>query len=208
MNNTKNDLPFSVKKCTICKAVKPVTEFYKDSQHRDGYYTKCKTCHAKIVRVWQEKNIEKFRELNKKWKGAHKKERAEQAKKRAILSREKEHERGKRYRDAHPETSQNWRKNNKDKIRNYAAARKARLAGNGGDLTVEEWYAILDSYGHKCLCCGRSDVKLTIDHVIPISLGGKHSADNVQPLCGPCNSRKKDKHIDYRKEKYHASSSN
>ena len=99
-----------------------------------------------------------------------------------------------------------WWKNNKDKRRNYAHIRRARTIDNGGNLTVEEWNAILDFYGHKCLCCGRGDVKLTIDHVIPVFHGGKHSADNVQPLCGPCNSRKKDKHIDYRKEYFHETS--
>ena len=31
-------------------------------------------------------------------------------------------------------------------------------------------------------------------------------ADNVQPLCGPCNSSKRDNHIDYRKEYDHETS--
>ena len=206
MNNTKNDLPVRIKKCTVCKVIKPVTEFYRDAQHGDSHYTKCKACHAKFVQAWQTKNFEKFKEMNKNWKSTHKKELAEQAKIHAMAHREQEHERGKRYREMHPETSRNWRKNNKDKIRNYELTRKARMAGNGGNLTVQEWNEILDFYGHKCLCCGRDDVKLTIDHVIPIFHGGTHTADNVQPLCGPCNSRKKDKTIDYRKEKFHAPS--
>jgi 5-methylcytosine-specific restriction endonuclease McrA len=33
-------------------------------------------------------------------------------------------------------------------------------------------------------------------------MGGTHTVDNVQPLCGPCNSRKHANHIDYRKELY------
>jgi 5-methylcytosine-specific restriction endonuclease McrA len=195
------------KLCTICKQVKPIIEFYKDAQRRDGHYTKCKSCHAKLVKNWQTANSERFLDATKKWKREHKKERAEQVRKLAHKYPDRVHANAKRSRERHPETSRNWRKNNKDKTRNYSATRKARLAGNGGDLTVEEWYAILDFYGYKCLCCGRDDVKLTIDHVIPIFNGGRHSADNVQPLCGPCNSRKKDKHIDYRKEKYHAPSS-
>jgi 5-methylcytosine-specific restriction endonuclease McrA len=201
----KQEEPKTEKKCTICKQVKLISEFYKDAQRGDGLTTKCKSCHAKLVKNWQIKNSERFSDANKRWKREHKKERAEHAKKLAHKYPERVHANAKRSRERHPEASRNWRKNNKDKIRNYTATRKARLAGNGGNLTVEEWNAILDFYDHKCLCCGRGDVKLTIDHVIPIFHGGKHSADNVQPLCGSCNSRKKDKHIDYRKEYFHAS---
>lgn len=192
--------------CASCSEVKPLTEFYKDLRRKDGYYTRCKSCHSKSVKKWQMNNSEKFKEINKQWKNSHKKERAEDSKKRARAHREQRREFGRKWRSKYPDYGKNWRKNNLDKIRNYAQIRRARIIGNGGDLTVEEWNDILDFYGHKCLCCGREDVKLTIDHVIPIFLGGKHAADNIQPLCGPCNSRKKDKHIDYRKEKYHAPS--
>lgn len=30
------------------------------------------------------------------------------------------------------------------------------------------------------------------DHVIPLSKGGHHTASNVVPACGPCNSVKSD----------------
>jgi len=43
--------------------------------------------------------------------------------------------------------------------------------------------------GGKCLQCG-SDYNLTIDHVVPISRGGKNIADNMQTMCAPCNVKK------------------
>ena len=49
-----------------------------------------------------------------------------------------------------------------------------------------------------CLCCGKIDVALTMDHVIPLSKGGEHNISNIQPLCGICNSKKNTKAIDYR----------
>ena len=194
------------KRCISCQELKPIADFYKDARGKDGYYARCKVCHAKAVKRWQLENPEKFKEANKRWKKAHKKKRAEESKEWAKSHPEYRYEIGKKWRADNPDYGKNWRINNRDKIRNYSQRRRARIAGNGGELTLEEWNAILDFYGHKCLCCGRDNVKLTIDHVVPIFQGGKHSADNVQPLCGPCNSRKKDKHIDYRKEKYHASS--
>ena len=190
------------KRCSSCKEIKPFSEFYRDSRRGDGYYTKCKKCHNEAVRNWEIKNIEKVKESNKKWKKAHKKQRAEESKSWAQAHPEYRREIGIKWRAEHPDYGKNWQKKNKDKVRNYQLVRRARIAGNGGNLTVEEWNEILDFYGHKCLCCGRDDVKLTIDHVIPIFRGGTHTADNIQPLCGSCNSRKKDKHIDYRKEYY------
>lgn len=44
---------------------------------------------------------------------------------------------------------------------------------------------------YQCQYCG-SRKQLTIDHVIPRSLGGNHSWDNVVIACVGCNSRKGD----------------
>lgn len=57
-------------------------------------------------------------------------------------------------------------------------------------------------YGWTChLCCGRIDPTLqqpddwsaTIDHVLPLSLGGKHSWDNVKPAHRFCNQQRDNK---------------
>ncbi len=45
---------------------------------------------------------------------------------------------------------------------------------------------------YACQYCGCTK-KLTLDHVIPRSKGGKHSWDNVVIACSPCNSRKGDR---------------
>ena len=47
-----------------------------------------------------------------------------------------------------------------------------------------------------CQRCGTT-VRLTIDHVIPMSLGGQHTRENVQLLCAGCNSKKKQNTIRY-----------
>lgn len=76
--------------------------------------------------------------------------------------------------------------------------RRTRKTDAGGSYTLDEWKSLLVHYGYKCLCCGRTDVKLTADHVIPVSRGGSSNIDNIQPLCGACNSRKQDRAVDYR----------
>ncbi len=41
-----------------------------------------------------------------------------------------------------------------------------------------------------CQYCGRKDVPLTIDHVVPRHLGGEHTWTNVVAACPACNHRK------------------
>jgi 5-methylcytosine-specific restriction endonuclease McrA len=43
---------------------------------------------------------------------------------------------------------------------------------------------------YTCQYCGRNDMDLTLDHVIPRRLGGKHSWDNLVTACRVCNHRK------------------
>ena len=44
--------------------------------------------------------------------------------------------------------------------------------------------------GFKCAYCGAKREKLTIDHIIPKSRGGKTNFDNCVSSCKPCNNRK------------------
>ena len=44
--------------------------------------------------------------------------------------------------------------------------------------------------GYQCMYCGTKQQKLTVDHVVPRSQGGKSSFDNCVASCRPCNHRK------------------
>ena len=43
---------------------------------------------------------------------------------------------------------------------------------------------------YTCQYCGRRDVPLTVDHILPKRLGGKHIWTNVVAACPACNHRK------------------
>ncbi|MFH0733909.1 MAG: HNH endonuclease [bacterium] len=49
---------------------------------------------------------------------------------------------------------------------------------------------VLRRDGYKCAYCGRSDLQLTIDHVIPKSKGGEDVWENMVAACLPCNNKK------------------
>lgn len=52
---------------------------------------------------------------------------------------------------------------------------------------------ILVRDGFKCAYCGRERQRLTIDHIIPKSKGGKANFENCVSSCKPCNNKKGDR---------------
>jgi len=77
----------------------------------------------------------------------------------------------------------------------------AKRRGATGTHSLDEWKRLKERYGYICLCCKKREpeVKLTKDHVIPLSKGGTNDISNIQPLCNSCNLRKFTKTEDYRR---------
>lgn len=96
------------------------------------------------------------------------------------------------------EITRRWKQKNLAKHASYEAKRRAAKRKTTGAYTDREWFALLEQCNHRCLCCGREDAKLTVDHVIPLSLGGANDISNIQPLCLTCNDVKGTKSTDYR----------
>jgi 5-methylcytosine-specific restriction endonuclease McrA len=44
--------------------------------------------------------------------------------------------------------------------------------------------------GMKCTYCGDKNARLTIDHIVPKSKGGKSTFENTVAACKPCNNKK------------------
>ena len=50
--------------------------------------------------------------------------------------------------------------------------------------------------GWRCVYCGSSGGRLTLDHVVPRSKGGESVWENVVTACAPCNLRKGDRSLE------------
>lgn len=64
-------------------------------------------------------------------------------------------------------------------------------------LTDKMRYDVLKRDDFKCQKCGisaKDGVKLEVDHIFPVSKGGKTEMSNLQTLCERCNRDKSDKY--------------
>ena len=70
--------------------------------------------------------------------------------------------------------------------------RRARIKSIGGSFTYGEWDILKKQYNHTCPACRRQEpeIKLSVDHIIPIKHGGSNNIENIQPLCRSCNCKK------------------
>jgi 5-methylcytosine-specific restriction endonuclease McrA len=71
--------------------------------------------------------------------------------------------------------------------------------GNGGFHTQGEWETLKAQYNWTCPACRKQepDIKLTQDHIVPLTKGGSDNIENIQPLCKSCNSTKHTRIIKY-----------
>ena len=157
------------KPCRDCGESKPLSEYYRHSRMADGHLNSCKECR---------KAYQRSRPYDKEYE-----RKRNQAEKRKAY---------------HAANLKRWRRENPRKMAVQLARRRAHKLEAEGDFTVEEFEALCEKYGNACLRCGKEDVLLTPDHIVPLALGGSNMISNVQPLCGGCNSWKNVKVVDYR----------
>ncbi len=208
-----------MKRCKKCNQVKPLSDFPKRKQCLDGHQNVCRECDNIRKREWEAKHPDRVDESKKRWYRDHVKESSKAKMEWARKHKETVKIAFKKYQDNHPDylkrqralslkwhkahpdknrkSHKKWSSKNRDKINFYTQRRRATKRGNGGTYTQAEWESLCAKYDYKCLCCGQKK-KLTPDHVIPVSKGGRSSIDNIQPLCLSCNTKKHSRVIDYR----------
>jgi 5-methylcytosine-specific restriction endonuclease McrA len=182
-----------MKTCNYCRIQQPYSNFHK-SPYADGYKPKCKNCvknynknyylakgdairdkvkdyrlqNPSIIKErkkeYHRKNAPKIREKVKDWK---------------INNRQRVRANYRLYAQRHPE-----------RINSFAARRRKRIAENGVYKILNK--ELLFIYASNCFYCG-SNKKIEMDHVIPVSRGGRHSIGNLVAACKKCNISKSNK---------------
>lgn len=78
-------------------------------------------------------------------------------------------------------------------FRGYMYSTARRLNAERRDIDPISREEIMERDGYVCYLCGKecSHDEIHIDHVMPISRGGKHVASNLRVACSTCNLRKR-----------------
>lgn len=197
--NTKVDHSFYTHKlCSKCKKIKPVSEYKIDRDERFYYGWRYKSQCKECQRPKQNEAAERHRR-RKGMKPRTKLSNEEQAKRQRDASRRhyKKHAKKERAR------TKAWRQANPTKQRFMEKRRRALKRNAIGSHTFAQWERLKHEYGKMCPYCQRcesDEIKLTQDHIIPLSKGGGDYIENIQPLCFSCNASKSDREIGARLE--------
>lgn len=178
-------------KCAPCVR-KRARKWYAENQDRA----------LENVRKYRVENLDKIKGTKRNYRAANQGKIRETNQSYRVTNQDKVRELRRKWfaenQDKAKESRRKWRANNPDKEAATRDRHRTRKTAAGGSYTAEEWKALCEQYDNRCLKCGRDDVKLTPDHVIPVAKGGSSDISNIQPLCGACNSSKGGRHQDYR----------
>ena len=160
-----------------------------------------KESQKKANKKWKDKNKESIVKYNKNYKKAHKIRIKKQKKEWEMKNPEKKKAINKRHYLKRSEgANRNDGRSKNKQWRSWIKNKRNRMKrGANGNHTFGEWELLKKQYGYCCPHCGKCEpeIILTEDHIIPLSKGGSNWIENIQPLCGSCNSKKHTKIINY-----------
>jgi len=182
-----------MKRCPRCGETKPVSEFSKRARSKDGLQIWCKACKHKYCIEHAEEEAARGRQYRadhvEEMAAWHRQYYAEHAEETQAYQHQW-------YLDHAEEVAahaRQWRLGNFEKISAITSRRRAFKRGAPGynyttaNMIAARW----EMWGGRCWICG--EPATATDHVKPLSKGGSHYPANLRPICGHCNSVKKDK---------------
>ena len=173
-----------MKICLKCNLSKQLTDFYfrKDL---NTYRNECKDC-IKAAKALRESKpgVKELRAIKEKERRIKYKEKinttlwkqrnTEEAKARIKLQTSLYHQKNPGARATHNTNSRLKRQN-------------AMVNNKCSKEELTYWYSTTEQI---CTYCGATSIKLTLDHIVPLSKGGTHTTDNFALACSKCNCSK------------------
>lgn len=168
--------------CKKCREDLPISMFYKDKSKPSGFKPRCKSCDKLSV------NIERRRKYEAEyWSDPGRKEKKREQVRKSML-KNKDHNKEVRSKYLKTDAGLNTQRKSDQVVR----CKKAGVYIEHVDpLTIYK-----DQDGVCYICNGKFTFKnMEMDHVIPISKGGKHEKSNIKLCCGTCNRKKGSKSL-------------
>ena len=185
-----------MKVCCHCKEELPLDSFQKNRAALDGLQYRCKSCMKEASKACRARRGHLWLGKTDPWRKRSDENRLRNnagTRKRRALNPEKSREDNRRWRESSNPFS--------------VAANKARLRaielGVVSTLTVDEWRRVVEGQNFICHLCGyetildlKSPLRLSLDHIIPMSRGGENVMGNVLPAHRRCNQSRLDMTIE------------
>lgn len=162
----------------FCKKCGVDSEHYTNSErYTDG---RCKTCTRVRNSQWAAQNKDSRNASSRKWNASN---------------AEKKRELSQKYRDINKaainEKRRQQRKTDPTIERLKSATRRARKQGNSSQLSKNIVQLLIAKQNSRCVCCSVPlNNSYHLDHIMPLSLGGTDTDDNMQLLLPRCNLQK------------------
>lgn len=165
-------------------------------EYNKKYYAKHREYINEHKKNYRITHHEQFIERDRKYHTTHQEQINKRGREYYATHREQRDKYRKKYAAANPEKSRKWYKiyhtRHPEKSSEYHTRRRAReVNAEGNGVTARQWEKIKEEYFQRCAYCNQEKPP-QMDHIVPLSKGGKHDIDNIVPACKSCNSSKCD----------------
>jgi 5-methylcytosine-specific restriction endonuclease McrA len=174
-----------MKKCCHCKRDLPLDSFQKNRATPDGLQHRCKDCTKEASKVCRAKRGHLWLEKTNPWSKRPENRLRANAKERIRRAKNPEKVR---------KENRKFREQNPFSVATVVANGRAKKLGIDGVISSQDWKNKVYERNFICHICGDmisleigSLSRLSLDHVIPLSRGGKNTIENVAPAHRICN---------------------
>lgn len=196
--------------CTKCDCMKPATvEFFDPGPHyKLGLKSFCKTCRRLSRRQSYASNPEKELEYTRRYRAQNPEKVADAVRKWNESNPRFHYEYNKRWRSENLEYyrayrldyGRRYRKENLERVRLHtriaSTKRRSLIRSSEGSHTVAEVQQMYEDQGGLCAYCETVLLgNYEVDHMIPLSKGGRNDWTNLAIVCRRCNRTKHNKTV-------------
>lgn len=163
---------------------------------RNSMSKRCDPCrevfYIRYNREWRVKNPTYHSDYNKQWRAEHADTYLEYHAQYRRENRDAVRERYNDWAQRNPDYATRWLESNRERARETVRRRRARLrAAETRVVTERDIRRLVQRYNASCAyCLSPLGSDYHIDHVMPVSLGGRNAIGNLLPSCATCNVSK------------------